>query len=231
MKLIYAALRERNETQRAVRQFNIASAHHLTDIYFNLSHLNLRQEVLNVIIPVYENPSLFEPDTLDALPTKELFIYLKRANQWYHQIKLPEIESSIFEFLNAYPKDHPLFSRLKENFSEFRLHLAQQLTVNSNEQEPDTGEYISEKRCLVEHEQNENDLSRITILLIQLRVPSKWETRFRVLLSQLNIIQEYLTAHRLIESYIIFGRSEEAIANSGMLSLEQDCEFSGLETA
>jgi hypothetical protein len=65
---------------------------------------------------------------------------------------------------------------------------------------------------------------------MQLRVPARWETRFRVLLSQLNVIQEYLTAHRLIESYILFGRMEEQKQETGLLKLEADCRFSGLET-
>jgi hypothetical protein len=231
MKLIYAALREKSETQTAVRQFNIASAHHLTDIYLTLNQLNLSQELLNVLVPVYENPSLFEPDVLDALPSDELFVYLKRANLWYQQVKLREIESTIFDFLNNYPKEHPLFSTLRENFSEFRQHLAHQLSLNAGFTDNNKTSFEVEKRCLMDHEQNENDLSRITNLLMQLRVPAKWETRFRVLLSQLNVIQEYLTAHRLIESYILFGRMEEQQQATGLLKLEADYRFSGLETA
>jgi hypothetical protein len=231
MKLTYAALREKNEIQRAVRQFNIASAHQLTDIYQHLNQIGLSQELLNFIVPVYESPSLFQPELLDPVSTIELFSYLKRANGWYRQIKFPEIETAIFEFLENYPKDHLLYGTLKEHFSEFRLHLAQRLNCPANESMDELSGHETEKECLVEHERNDEDLSAIMTLLMQIRVPVKWILGYRVLISRLQVLKEYLTAHRLIESYIFFGRIGASEEVSSLMDIQTDRQFGNLEIA
>ena len=151
--------------------------------------------------------------------------YIRRTHSFYIFRKLPEIEQSINILLKDYTNQHPMLPILQEFYNRYQQHLTAHIRQEENELLPyidylttgvitfdplehfiRTTEY-SLKGFIEHHHDTEMDISEIQNTITGYNPPPTNQTPYRILLSQLEMLERDLSVHALVEDKVLIPRA------------------------
>jgi regulator of cell morphogenesis and NO signaling len=190
---------------------------------------NIDQQFISALIETFEHDASFSADKFKSFQLPVILDYIKRTHQYYITKKLPEIEQSIHLLLQDYDGQHPLLPILLHFYrsysSELKSHIeteerkllpyiealvkanhlnAPELTIVLN--------YLktySLNQFLEDHDDTEQDLSKIREIIKAYQPPKTNQSPYRILLSQLEVFEKDLHIHAMIEEEVLLPKAAE----------------------
>lgn len=212
------------DTAHVLQRYRVAQPHRLIYNYEELKELGVQPEFLMNLLAVFEDTSSFNPENFRQYPLPVIIDYLEKTHAYYLQKKLPEIEQNIHLLLQAYPQAHPLLLLLHSFYKEYSAHLARHIEVEEHElipyilslhnQQP-LQPTLTVSRFMKEHHDTEKDLEDIRQTILHYSPPAGSETIYRVLLSQLELLERDLAVHALMEDEVLLPRALALEQSSG----------------
>lgn len=193
-------------------------------LYFDgLNHLEINNDFILKLVDVFRNPASFKIEMLDGFPLATIIEYIERTHNYYISKKLPEIEQSIYLFLQGFETNHPLLKTLKVLYANYYNHLVTHILMEEKHLLPyakhlwavlnngfNTKLYFSKKfNCsLNDFVSNHDDSHELDLSLIQKIVNEYTNNKtnssiYRILQLQLESFKKDLRVHELIEDYIL----------------------------
>ena len=212
-------LSSKEETAIILQRYNSAHAHNLIYSYEELRELGIEPEFLMALLEVFEDTETFRPEDFESFKLSAIVDYLQKTHRYYLEKKLPEIEQSIHLLSKAYPESHPLLKLLHSFYIAYAQHLAKHIEVEERELLP----YILElegqqvnrvkkgivQQFIEEHHDTEKDLEEVRNTILHYSPPEDNQTLYRILLSQLQVLEKDLAVHALIEDDVLLPRALE----------------------
>lgn len=200
--------------------------HGTVDYFYTDLHLKgFDKEFIFAILNAFEenvfNAKEFEPFSIEMIVD-----YIQRTHTFYLQKKLPELEQSILLLSDQYKPNHPLLKSLHSFFH----HYCKELTTHFNDEESMLLPYVvmlrkaenSQKHLsqlillnqkysiaqfLSEHDDTEVELTEIRNTISMYNPPSTNLSLYRILLTQLQIFEQDLHVHALMEEEVLIPKA------------------------
>lgn len=186
---------------------------------------NFNPELVSILARVMEDEKAFDPALFRQFPMEVILDYVRRTHSFYIFRKLPEIEQSIDILLKDYANQHPLLPILKDFYNRYQQHLTGHIRQEENELLPyidylitgaitfdplehfiRTTEY-SLRHFMEHHHDTEMEISEIRKTINGYNPPPTNQTPYRILLSQLEMLEKDLSVHALVEDQVLLPRS------------------------
>ena len=210
-------LTAQDETGIILQRYNPAQAHNLIYTYDELKEIGIKPDFLLALLEVFENAESFEPSKFDVFSISELVDYIRKTHSYYVNKKLPEIEQSIHVLAQAYPDTHPLLLLLRAFYTDYTRHLVTHIEIEERDLLP----YISQLETstakkppslsiqdfINQHHDTEKDLEDVRNTILHYSPPAEQQTPYRILLSQLQVLEKDLAVHALIEDQVLLPRA------------------------
>lgn len=211
------------ELRQVLARYDVSQAHALMYSYEELTRLGVNAEFVFVLLEAFQDQKTFDSRSFDRFRLEVIVDYIRKTHQYYLQRKLLEIEQSIHLLLRAYPEAHPLLVILNEFYASYKQHLTSHIEVEEQQLLPyilhlekvDSGkssfqaypESYSLSRFLVHHHDTEKELSEVRAAMMNYSPPPSNQTLYRILLSQLEVLEKDLAVHALIEEDVLLPRA------------------------
>lgn len=212
-----------DELRQVLVRYNVSHAHELMYSFEELTRLGINPDFVFVLLEVFEDQRTFDLHAFDAFRLEVIVDYIRKTHRYYLDRKLLEIEQSIHLLLKAYPEAHPLLVILSDFYSSYKLHLTKHIEVEETQLLPyilhlekvDDGKAsfqayphsYSLNRFLVHHQDTEKELSDVREAMLHYSPPPTNETLYRILISQLEVLEKDLAVHALIEEDVLLPRA------------------------
>jgi regulator of cell morphogenesis and NO signaling len=212
-----------DELRQVLARYDVTQAHELVYSYEELTRLGVNAEFVFALLEVFQNQKAFDMRAFDHFRLDVIVDYIRKTHQYYLHRKLLEIEQSIDLLLNAYPEAHPLLVILHDFYASYKQHLTSHIEVEEQQLLPyilhldkvDGGkasfqaypESYSLSRFLVHHHDTEKELTDVRVAMLNYSPPPTNQTLYRILLSQLEVLEKDLTVHALIEEEVLLPRA------------------------
>jgi regulator of cell morphogenesis and NO signaling len=189
--------------------------------YEELRQLGIKPEFLMAVLEVFENPESFEPAKFSQFGLDTIIDYLRKTHTYYLKKKLLEIEQSIHLLAGAYEQAHPLLILLHHFYSDYQQHLRkhieeeetklipyiEQLTLAEQKSQPLPAPSLLIADFISQHYDTEKDLEEIRKTILHYSPPPGNETLYRILVSQLHVLEKDLAVHALMEDEVLLPRA------------------------
>lgn len=217
-----SSIASQEEVQLILQRYDSAQAHNLAYTYEELRGLGIQPEFLLALLDVFENPTAFQPSQFSHFNLEIIVDYLHKTHAYYMDKKLPEIEQSILQLINAYPERHPLLLLLNTFYHDYKNHLLKHIEVEEQELMPyiltlekkaqghtvaNLNSPLTVKQFIDQHHDTEKDLEEIRNTILHYSPPIENKTLYRILLSQLQVLEKDLAIHALIEDDVLLPRA------------------------
>lgn len=224
MGRIATMISSQDDIHHILQRYNAVQAHNLAYNYEELRSLGIQPEFLMALLEVFENPKSFNPSEFSRFSLETIVDYLHKTHVFYLSKKLPEIEQSIHLLLRAYPEGHPLLLLLNTFYHEYRDHLGSHIDVEENKLMPYIlqlekkasgqeanlqGFPITVQEFIDQHHDTEKDLAEVRNTILHYSPPQENKTLYRILLSQLQVLEKDLAIHAMIEDDVLLPRALE----------------------
>jgi regulator of cell morphogenesis and NO signaling len=212
-----------DELRQVLARYDVKAAHELMYSYEELTRLGVHAEFVFALLEVFQDQKTFDMHAFDGFRLEVIIDYIRKTHQYYLHRKLLEIEQSIHLLLRAYPEVHPLLVILHDFYASYKTHLANHIEVEEKQLLPyilhlekvDQGkasfqaypEAYSLSRFLVHHQDTEKELSEVRAAILNYSPPPANQTLYRILLSQLEVLEKDLAVHALIEEDVLLPRA------------------------
>jgi len=213
------------EMNQVLHRYNLAKPHTLVYSYEELKALGVEPEFIFALLHVFENKLEFNSEMFRHFPLPVIIDYLRKTHRYYLTKKLLEIEQSIHHLATNYPLTHPLLLILNTFYTDYRNHLTRHIEVEETKLLPYIEYLISKERGEVvdgqhyqsyslknffdQHHDTEKDLEEVRRAMVQYSPPPSNQTMYRILLSQLQVLEKDLAIHALIEDEVLIPRAIE----------------------
>ncbi len=215
------------ETNLILQRYDAAQAHNLVYTYEELNQLNIQPEFLLALLEVFEDLQAFRKSNFDNFQLVVIIDYLRKTHGYYLDKKLPEIEQSIHLLMNAYPSAHPLLVLLNQFYGDYKNHLSGHIEIEERDlfpyiaslEQPEThkGESkVTVQQFMDQHHDTEKDLEEIRTTILHYSPPADNQTLYRILLSQLEILEKDLAIHALMEDEVLLPRALQLEQKNGI---------------
>ena len=214
---------EQRELQQVLLRYNVSQAHHLMYSYEELTRLGVNAEFIFALLELFQDPKSFSKTDFEHFKLEIIVDYIRKTHDYYLQRKLLEIEQTIHHLLKSYPEAHPLLVILSDFYAKYKSHLTNHIEAEETQLLP----YIlhlervdeskasfqaypsaySLDRFVVHHHDTEKDLDEVRSAILQYSPPPTNETLYRILLSQLEVLEKDLSVHALIEDEVLVPRA------------------------
>jgi regulator of cell morphogenesis and NO signaling len=200
--------------------------------YRELNEIGVDRDFVYALLRTFESENEFVVADYQKFPLQIIIDYIRRTHRYYVFKKLPEIEQSIDILLKDYSDIHPLLPVLNTFYADYRKNLTEHIKFEEahllpyieillrveGSDIPDTelhnnGQF-SLKGFIENHDDTEDDLSRVRNIIQQYQPPSTNQTPYRILISQLQAFEKDLNVHALIEDQILVPRALELERNA-----------------
>ncbi len=209
----------KDETSIILQRYNAAQAHNLIYTLEELRELGIEPDFLMTLLEVFEDTDEFNPKDFNSFKLSVIVDYLRKTHRYYLEKKLPEIEQSIHLLSKAYPQSHPILQLLHDFYIDYAKHLTKHIEVEERELLPyilDL-EHLGSKggnkgvvqKFIEEHHDTEKDLEEVRNAILHYSPPEDNQTLYRILLSQLQVLEKDLAVHALIEDDVLLPRALE----------------------
>jgi regulator of cell morphogenesis and NO signaling len=205
------------DTQMLMQRYSLMRAQNLVYTYEELKELGIQPDFLLAMLEVFENPATFSKEKFDAFKLTVIIDYLKKTHAYYLHKKLLEIEQSIHLLAAAYPVAHPLLLLLDKFYLDYKTHLIHHIRVEENDLLPYIisleNKSVTEKPALTvqgfidQHHDTEKDLADVRKAMQHYSPPAGNETIYRILVSQLEVLEKDLAVHALMEDEVLLPRA------------------------
>lgn len=204
----------------------------------DLKNMGLNEKFVGTLVRLFEEDPGFHEDELNAYSLDTILDYVRRTHRYYLTKKLPEIGQSIELLLMDYSDSHPLLYVLRSFYLSYKADLAHHI----GDEEKNLLPYISMlhransranasailfhthafslRNFINLHADTENELSQIYETIRQYQPPATNQTPYRVLLTQLQVLEKDLAVHAVIEDRVLIPRAlrlEEELAAASLL--------------
>lgn len=208
-----------DQTGIILQRYNPAAAHNLIYTYDELRDLGIQPEFLMELLEVFENIESFDIKKFETISIIDLVDYIRKTHAYYVNKKLPEIEQSIYLLGKGYPDAHPLLILLNDFYSEYTRHLQAHIEIEERELLPyitklstvhkpsELTPTISIANFIDQHHDTEKDLEDVRKTILCYSPPAEQQTPYRILLSQLQVLEKDLAVHALIEDEVLLPRA------------------------
>ncbi len=224
-------LTAQDETGIILQRYNPAQAHNLIYTYDELRVLGIQPEFLMALLEVFENPAEFQPAKFENFSLVTIVDYIQKTHSYYISKKLPEIEQSIYTLEKGFPETHPLLLLLHAFYTDYTRHLTRHIEMEERELLPyitnlelqgnslqSSTPAISIASFIDQHHDTEKDLEDVRNAILHYSPPEDQQTPYRILLSQLQVLEKDLAVHALIEDDVLLPR---ALALEGKLNIQK----------
>mgnify|MGYP000957645786 FL=1 len=214
-----------DEWRQVLVRYQVSHAHELTYSFEELTRLAIDPEFVFALLDAFEDHKTFDIRGFAKFRLSIIVDYIRKTHQYYLDRKLPEIEQSIHLLLKAYPEAHPLLVVLNDFYTSYKLHLTYHIEVEETQLLPyilhlekvDEGKAsfqaypanYSLDRFLIHHQDTEKELKDVREAMLHYSPPPTNETLYRILISQLEILEKDLAVHALIEEEVLLPRAME----------------------
>lgn len=203
-----------------------------------LSELAVNTDFIRVIMKAFENEADFPREEMKQFPISVILDYLQKTHHYYLYKKLPEIEQSIISLLKNYESEHPLLIVLTKFFAEYRNELVNHFKAEEKQLFPyilfleeaeknipllpffERTQYYNIAKFEEAHHDTEEDLSAVRNVIEQYTAAQTNESLYRVLLHQLQTLEQDLAVHALTEDEVLIPKALE-LEQKLMARLEQ----------
>jgi regulator of cell morphogenesis and NO signaling len=172
------------------------------------------------ILNTFDEQGYFPKYELWNFPLEYILEYLRKTHDYYLNKRLPEIEQSLHFFKEQFLGDNSLHLILTKLFSNYKKDLSEHI---QNEEEilfpyidellkgdiPLNMKSYSIETIISEHEDVEEDLEQIRNIIVKYSKTAEDILPFRIFLHQLNIFENDLCKHALVEGQILLPRALE----------------------
>lgn len=213
---------EHDEMRQVLARYT-SPAHEMMYSYEELTRLGVNAEFVFALLEAFQDRKTFDVRAFDRFRLDVIVDYVRKTHRYYLDRKMPEIEQSIHLLLRAYPEAHPLLVILNEFYAFYRNHLNTHIEVEESQLLPyivhlekvDDGKAsfqaypsaYSLSRFMVHHQDTEDDLADVRKAMLNYSPPPTNETLYRILLSQLEVLEKDLAVHALIEDEVLLPRA------------------------
>lgn len=208
------------ETGIILQRYDPMQAHNLIYTYDELRELGIQPEFLMALLEVFENPVAFDPARFDDFSLTDIVAYIRKTHTYYINKKLPEIEQSIYVLKKGFPETHPLLLLLHAFYADYTRHLTAHIEVEERDLLPyilkleggqsinlDAASMKSVSSFIAQHHDTEKDLEDVRNTILHYSPPAEQLTPYRILLSQLQVLEKDLAVHALIEDQVMLPRA------------------------
>lgn len=212
-----------DELRQVLARYDVNRAHALIYSYEELTRLGVNAEFVFALLDAFQDRKTFDARAFDRFRLDVIVDYIRKTHQYYLQRKLLEIEQSIHLLLRSYPEAHPLLVILNGFYTSYKQHLTSHIEVEEQQLLPyilhldnvDSGkssfqaypESYSLSRFLVHHHDTEEELIEVRKAILSYSPPPANQTLYRILLSQLEVLEKDLMVHALIEEEVLLPRA------------------------
>jgi regulator of cell morphogenesis and NO signaling len=212
------------ETSQILARYDVAQAHNVVYTYEELRDLGIQPEFLLALLGVFEDPEGFRPAEFGHFPLAVIVDYLQKTHHYYVNKKLLEIEQSIHLLMDAYPRAHPLLVLLRNFYADYKASLQKHIEIEEREllpyilkmsDGPKQGKWtmpseaVSIAEFMHQHHDTEKDLADVRATILHYSPPEGNRTLYRILLSQLQVLEKDLAVHALMEDEVLLPRALE----------------------
>jgi len=201
---------------------NVQLVHHLTE----MNDLQVDQQFIQTLLKMFEDDSCFPKEELEKHSLEIILDYIQRTHRFYLQKKLPEIEQSVEQLLANYDDQHPILPLLRNFYHNYKNDLTAHIRAEDQhllphirvlletEQEYFNPTVVAQKikgyslqQFIDTHEDTEGDLQAVRASIQQYQPIATNSTPYRILLSQLELFEQDLRVHALIEDQVLIPRA------------------------
>jgi regulator of cell morphogenesis and NO signaling len=212
------------ETLLILQRYNAAHAHNLVYTYEELRDLGIPPEFLLALLEVFEDLHTFKPEVFYRFSLEVIIDYLRKTHAYYLNKKLLEIEQSIHLLVNAYPSVHPLLLLLHNFYVDYKRHLTKHIEseerdllpyiiqleqASAHQRKLQTIPALTVQQFINQHHDTEKDLEEMRNAILSYSPPAGNETLYRILLSQLQVLEKDLAVHARMEDEVLLPRALE----------------------
>jgi regulator of cell morphogenesis and NO signaling len=224
------------KVEQIIQRYAIPLNNNILNSYNELQEANIDREFIYVLLEAFEDLNDFTPEKYTTFSLQTIVDYIRRTHRYYLSKKLLEIEQSISILLKNYEGNHPLLSVLDKFYSEYKKDLIEHIKTEEANilpyidmllkmQQDNTlafdprhqSRQISLRSFVENHEDTEEDLSKVRNTILQYQPPVTNQTPYRILLTQLQMFERDLAVHALIEDHVLIPRAlnlEEQLAKA-----------------
>lgn len=205
------------DTQMLMQRYSLMRAQNLVYTYEELKELGIPPDFLLAMLEVFENPASFSKEKFAQFKLSVIIDYLKKTHAYYLHKKLLEIEQSIHLLASAYPVAHPLLLVLDKFYLDYKTHLVNHIEVEENDLLPYIGSLenatvtanpsLTVQGFIDQHHDTEKDLADVRTAMQHYSPPAGSETIYRILVSQLEVLEKDLAVHALMEDEVLLPRA------------------------
>jgi len=194
--------------------------------FSELQNLNIDKDFIFTLLKMFEEDGCFPEKELNEHALELIVDYIERTHQYYLEKKLPEIEQSIELLLRDYANKHPLLTVLRHFYKHYRIHLTKHIQAEEKYILPHVRTLIKavNHNCnpaflileggnyslagfIEAHTDTEEDLRDVYNVINQYNPPATNKTPYRVLLTQLQLLEKDLSVHAIIEDRVLIPRA------------------------
>jgi regulator of cell morphogenesis and NO signaling len=172
------------------------------------------------ILNTFDEQGYFPKEELWNFPLGYILKYLRKTHDYYLNKRLPEIEQSLHFFKEQFAGDNAIHLILAKLFSDYKKDLSEHI---QNEEEilfPYIDELLkgniplnmraySIETIISEHEDVEEALEQIRNIIVKYSKTAEDILPFRIFLHQLNVFENDLCKHALVEGQILLPQAFE----------------------
>ena len=216
---------ENFEMKQVLSRYYVDGAHGMVYSFEEFKALGIDPDFIYCLLGLFEDPEEFTVTNFDRFSLHVIIDYVRKTHQYYLFKKLPEIEQSIHLLISAYPLAHPLLVVLHNFFADYQRDLTRHIEIEEKHllphitsllllQQtsgvvPGTESSYSIRRFFEQHHDTERDLREVREAMIQYDPPATNQTLYRILLSQLQVLEKDLAIHAIIEDKVLVPRAIE----------------------
>lgn len=188
--------------------------------------ITIEPDLIAILVKVFEDNRAFDVNAFDKFSLEMILDYVRRTHSYYVFRKLPEIEQSITILLKDYSAGHPLLPILHRFYADYQKNLTGHIRGEERELLPyieyllgtskgqmDVTEHFirtkdySLQQFIEHHHDTEMNIVEVEAAIKQYTPPSTSETPYRILVSQLEMLQKDLAVHALVEDRVLIPRA------------------------
>ena len=199
----------------------------LNDSFQTEGTMGINGQFISTLMEAFEQTENFSEIQFQSYSLPVIIDYIKRTHQYYIAKKLPEIEQSIHLLLQDYDGHHPLLPILLHFYRSYSTELKSHIETEEKKLIPYIENLVhvhqsskaisvpmlnhlvsySLDQFLEEHDDMEQDLSQIREVIRAYHPPKTNESPYRILLSQLEVLEKDLHVHALIEEKVLLPKA------------------------
>lgn len=194
--------------------------------YQELQFLNVNVDFISTVVKLFDDAYPLSEGEFQKFSLNVIIDYIRKTHDFYLTKKLPEIEQSITLLLADYEGNHPLLFLLKEFFISYQKDLRQHIETEEKQLLPyieylscshkgniDMAEFFcrtkefSVQKFIDDHSDVEGDLEKVRNLILLYDPPKSNQTPYRILLTQLEFLENDLRVHAIIEDQVLLPKA------------------------